>query len=277
MAPVLSSDWPTLGVTVAKDRFSQLSDDYRRYRPGYPQALFDAIAKRARGRDLAWDCGCGSGQASVALARRFAQVLATDLSWQQLSRADAAERVYYSVATAELPPLAPASVDAVLVAQALHWFDLPAFFSRCEQVLKPGGLLVVVTYNLLTVSPAVDAIIEQLYRGILGDYWDAERRLVENGYRDIRFPFEAVEFPTLTMQEHWSVEDLLGYLATWSALGRYRQATGRDAIAEITPALRAAWPPSPSVQVTWPLRCIVRRKTDKDSGRNGHDRANSDS
>lgn len=252
---------------MVKDRFSQTADDYRRYRPGYPQVLFDAIAERAPAQGFAWDCGCGTGQASIALAKRFASVLATDLSWRQLSQADRVENVHYSVATAESPPLAPASVDVVLVAQALHWFDLPAFFSRCEQVLKPGGLLVAVTYNLLTVSPAVDAIIEQLYHDILGDYWDAERRLVENGYSDICFPFEAVEFPALTMQEHWFAEDLLGYLATWSALGRHRQATGRDAMAEITAALRAAWPSSSSALVTWPLRCIVRRKSDKPIGR----------
>lgn len=256
-------------MPVVKDRFSQTAGDYRRYRPGYPRALFDAIAERAPALGFAWDCGCGTGQASIALAQRFKQVLATDLSWQQLSRADRTGNVHYSVAMAESPPLARASIDAVLVAQALHWFDLPAFFSRCEQILKPGGLLVAVTYNLLAVSPAVDAIIEHLYHDILGKYWDAERRLVENGYRDICFPFEAVEFPTLTMQETWSVEDLLGYLATWSALGRHRQATGRDALAEITAALRAAWPSSSSALVTWPLRCIVRRKTDGHGGRNG--------
>ena len=244
-----------------KDRFSQQSDQYQRYRPGYPAELFQQLAALAPARMQVWDCGCGTGQASLPCAAEFQTVVATDLSWQQLRNAESAENIHYCAASADLAPLATASTDMVLVAQALHWFDLPRFFEECERVLKPGGILAVLTYNLLSVSPAIDTLIEHLYFGVLGKYWDAERKLVENAYADIRFPFEEMSFPDSLMRCDWSCEQVLGYLGTWSAVKQYRKATGEDAVSLIANDLRSAWGGEERKTVAWPLRCIVRRKS----------------
>jgi ubiquinone/menaquinone biosynthesis C-methylase UbiE len=99
------------------DYFSNVSADYARYRPTYPQALFDVIAEHAPAHDLAWDCATGSGQAAVGLSRRFRKVVATDASDQQLSHATPVENVEYRVARAEDSGIQSASVNAVTVAQ----------------------------------------------------------------------------------------------------------------------------------------------------------------
>lgn len=247
---------------MTKDRFSQQSDHYRLYRPGYPPELFARLAAIAPGTQRAWDCGCGTGQASLPLAGYFDEVIASDLSWQQLSQAERANNLRFCAASADAPPFADNSVDLILVAQALHWFDLPKFFAACERILKPGGVLAVLTYNLLSISEEIDPLIHHLYFDVLGDYWDAERKLVENAYADIDFPFTEQSFADSEMRSSWSCEQLLGYLGTWSAVKQYASATGGDAVRQIAPQVKALWPDAgnATLPVRWPLRCIVRRK-----------------
>ena len=59
-----------------KDHFSGHADSYHEARPTYPDALFDWLAQQAPDRELAWDAGCGNGQATTALAQRFGRVFA---------------------------------------------------------------------------------------------------------------------------------------------------------------------------------------------------------
>ncbi len=120
-----------------KDHFSKQAADYAKFRPHYPTALFDWLAQQAPGRELAWDAGTGSGQVAVELARLFEKVVATDPSARQIDNAEAHARVEYRVEPAERSSLEPASVDLVTVAQALHWFDFPAFYAEAERVLNP--------------------------------------------------------------------------------------------------------------------------------------------
>ena len=173
--------------------FGAVAAHYAAFRPTYPAALFAWLAAESPGRTLAWDCATGSGQAALALAEHFEQVVATDVSAEQLAHAGRHPRVRYARAPAEASPLDDASADLVTVAQALQWFDLDAFFAEVDRVLRPGGLLAAWTYLLFETSPEVDAIILRYYRETLGPYWAWERRLVEEGYASVAFPFEAVE------------------------------------------------------------------------------------
>jgi methylase of polypeptide subunit release factors len=70
-----------------KDHFSIGSQDYREFRPGYPESLFSYLASLCAAHDLAWDCATGSGQAAVSLADSFASVIATDASAEQIASA----------------------------------------------------------------------------------------------------------------------------------------------------------------------------------------------
>ena len=240
-----------------KDRFSQSSDNYQRFRPSYPPALFAELARLAPGRQRLWDCGCGTGQASLLAADHFQQVVATDLSAAQVGQAQTYEQVNYLACTAEAVPLANASCDAVLVAQALHWFDFDAFFAEAERVLKPGGVLAALTYNLLTIAPGVDELIAEFYHRVIGAYWDAERRHVENAYADIPFPWQGLELNEFAMSAQWSPEHLLGYLRTWSAVKNFQRQRDRDPVAMIEPDVLRLWPEGER-EVRWPLTVRVR-------------------
>jgi SAM-dependent methyltransferase len=239
------------------DHFAFAAAGYASYRPRYPGALFEWLAGLAPSRRRAWDCGTGSGQAAVALAEQFEEVVATDPSVAQLSSAERAERVRYVAMTAERAALAEQSVSLVTVAQALHWFDLPTFFDEARRVLVPEGLLAAWSYGLAHVTPEVDDIVMRFHGVTLGPYWPAERRMVDEGYRSIELPFAELTVPPFEMFASWSLPQLAGYLSTWSAVGRFRTARGEDPLPGLVQELTSAWgAPSRERQVRWPL--IVR-------------------
>lgn len=243
-----------------KDHFSTQSADYRAFRPRYPDDLYAYLAGLAPTRVLAWDCATGNGQAAVGLARHFDRVVATDASANQLAQAIAAPNVDYRQAPAERAPLDDAAVDLVLVAQALHWFDVDAFHREAARVLKSGGVIAEWSYNLLSIAPEIDAIVGRLYAETLAEYWPAERRLVDNCYRDLSFPFERIDAPAFALSAQWNLRALTGYLLTWSAVQRYLAAHGRNPVEAVLPELAAAWGDSDGVRmVAWPLTLRVGR------------------
>jgi SAM-dependent methyltransferase len=241
-------------MTNFRDHFSGHSADYAKYRPGYPDALFDWLAPLTKTHDLAWDVGTGSGQAAVGVVRHYRQVIATDPAQAQLRNATAHERILYKVAPAERTDLADASVDLVTVAQALHWFDRDRFFAEAKRVLKPEGAIVVWAYGLTMISPEVDPIVERCYREIVGPYWPSERIHVDNRYRTISFPFAEIDAPPFAMRAQWSLDDFIGYLDTWSASKRYAKERGANPLDLIRESLLQTWGPMHERRtVTWPL------------------------
>ena len=246
--------------TSFADHFSAVAGDYAAARPEYPQALFDWIGGIAPARDMAWEAGCGSGQASRGLARVFARVHATDPSAAQVAQAAAPGNVHFAVEPGERCSLPDASVDAVCVAQALHWFDRDAFFAECARVLKPGGVLVAWGYQDIEV-PAALAATNAALQDAIRPHWPAERALVDEAYAGFDWPFEPVPPPPFTLQAEWTLPRLLGYFASYSASQRHRAATGTDVVAALAPAFAAAWgdPASPRA-LRWPLFVHARRK-----------------
>lgn len=236
------------------DYFSAIAADYAKSRPTYPPALFAWLGNQVPHRDLAWDAGAGNGQASLALAEHFRQVIATDISAEQLQAAPACDNISYGVG--ELSGLANVSADLVTVAQALHWFDLDAFYAEVRRVLKPGGVLAVWTYNILTVAdqPAINIELNHFYDDIVGPYWPPDRRHVENGYAELAFPFAQIVTPRFAMQAEWSLDQLLGYLKSWSATARMHKATGVNPVDDLTGSIRQAWGDPAIVRtILWPL------------------------
>jgi SAM-dependent methyltransferase len=136
--------------------FDQRSDHYARYRPRYPDSLFDYLAALAPDRARALDVGTGNGQAAVALAARFEHVLATDPSAEQIAAAEPRPNIAYRVLAAEDTDIAPETVSLITVAQALHWFALDRFYPAIEWAMEPRAVFAAFGYYAFTVEPDTD-------------------------------------------------------------------------------------------------------------------------
>jgi SAM-dependent methyltransferase len=245
-----------------KDHFSGVAGRYADFRPHYPAALFDYLATIVPGTSTVWDCAAGSGQATLDLAARFEKVIATDASREQIASAKLHPKVKYRVAPAEQSGLPDGSVSLVTVAQALHWFDLERFYAEVRRVLKPGGVLAVWAYGITQVEDeTVNQLAQDFYANVVGDYWPPERKLVEDSYRSISFPFAEISPPFFQMEAQWTMHQLLGYFGTWSATNRFIKAMGFNPLEPLAAGLSRVWgdvnlPRS----VTWPLALRVGRK-----------------
>lgn len=119
------------------DHFKDVAQNYLEHRPTYPPELFEWLAGQCKQNGLAWDCAIGSGQAAASLAPHLLSEVATDASAAQIFAGKPHDQIVYRVATAENSGLESASVDLVIVAQALHWFDVERFYAEVRRVLKP--------------------------------------------------------------------------------------------------------------------------------------------
>ena len=243
-----------------KDHFSVRSDAYTRYRPSYPNELFKWLAGLVEHHELAWDCGCGNGQATQGLVPYFEQIIATDPSRQQIDHAMKHERINYAVAPAEDSGISGNSVDLVLVAQALHWFDFDRFYREVGRVVREGGVLAAVSYGPVSVAGAAGKVIDSFYYELIAPYWPLERHYVDEHYATIPFPFPEIPAPSFAMEAAWGLEHLLGYFSTWSAVGEYEKKLGSNPLALIDKELRAAWgDPLQTRPISWPLALRVGR------------------
>jgi ubiquinone/menaquinone biosynthesis C-methylase UbiE len=234
--------------------FSSVAREYANFRPGYPPELFAWLARESPARERVWDCGCGSGQASVALAEHFSEVQATDVAAEQIAAAKPHPRVNYRVAPAAHSGLAEASVDLVTVAQALHWFDVEAFYAEARRVAKPGALLAVWTYPRPEfVDPDLDRAFLDFYVNVVGSYWPAERRHVEARYSTLPFPFDELPHPAFGLELHWALDQVLGYVSSWSATAGYKKQRGTDPVPLLRESLRPLWPDAPATALRMPL------------------------
>lgn len=242
------------------DYFSSVANSYRRYRPSYPPALFTFLAEQAPQRKVALDIGAGNGQAAAGLAHFFEQVVAIDPSEEQIANALPTAGVQFHVARAENTGCRDACADVITVGQALHWFDQEAFFAEADRLLVPGGLLAIFTYGGLHINEPIDALIETFYKDVVGAYWPDERAQVEAKYSEAALPFEPVDTPPFRMRTKWTLDELLGYLETWSSSRRFREAQGHFATDAIREELTALWGDEVRRVVHWELTVFVRRK-----------------
>jgi SAM-dependent methyltransferase len=150
-----------MDVNPVARAFDATADEYERGRPSWPA---DAIAELLErfGATEVLDLAAGTGKLTRVLAAHADEVIAVEpLGEMRRILQDRVPQARALAGTAEAIPLADASVDAVFVAEAFHWFDLPRAVAEIARVLRPGGHLVVV-WN----RPATDL-------DWFGDLWDA--------------------------------------------------------------------------------------------------------
>lgn len=189
------------------------------------------------------------------VAEHYEKVIGSDVSENQLKCAVQHPRVQYiqtplSLSEDELVALigGEGCVDLVTVAQAVHWFDLPNFYSTVTRLLrKPGGgILAVWGYNDIVVSPTFDPVMKSFHDTTL-PYWNPNIKHIFDGYHTLPFPFENVGLGSqgnplsLDIPKHLSFEGFIGMLKSWSAVITAKE-KGVDLLSEdVVKDMESAW------------------------------------
>jgi ubiquinone/menaquinone biosynthesis C-methylase UbiE len=216
---------------MPKNLFSQQAAAYARYRPGYPVSLIEYITGFVKEKNKAWDCATGNGQAAILLAAYFKKVMATDTSEKQIQLAIQNENIEYAVGTAEQTGFADNSFDLITVAQAYHWLSFDAFEKEVKRIAKPGSVIAVWGYNIpVCNNEELNKLIRHFYTAIVGKYWDAERKYIDEYYKTIPFNFEELPSKEFSIKTAWDKNDLPGYFNSWSSVQHFIKANGYNPV-----------------------------------------------
>lgn len=245
----------------ALDIFSNQANTYKKYRPTYPQELYDEILKHVPQKFSCWDCATGNGQVAVVLSKYFNEVFATDISKQQLAAAEKADNIVYKVERAEATGFTANKFDLITVAQAMHWFDMEAFNSEVKRVAKNEGIVAVWGYGLLRVDKEIDNYLTTFCNKTLGPYWNPERKHVDNAYNSIIFNFEQInKEKAMDITTHWTLEQLEGYLNSWSSVQNFiRQHRGHNPVLELIESIKTLWGNKKERKVDFPIFLKIGR------------------
>jgi SAM-dependent methyltransferase len=243
-----------------REVFGLAPTQYRAFRPGYPAELFEYLASLCPSPVRALDCATGNGQAAVGLAERFERVAAFDASAAQIESAIPHERVEYRVGPAESPPF-DECFDLVTIAQAAHWFDLPAFYDALTPTTHEATIVAVGGYTYSTVEPRVDACVAEVLAPRLDPYWAEGNRMVLERYSTIPFPFRELDWPRFVSRCVWTLDAYMSYLRTWSAVKLFERAHGHDPVAELQAVLAEFWKPGEMKPIEFELVGRVGRRS----------------
>ncbi|KAL1585064.1 hypothetical protein WHR41_06471 [Cladosporium halotolerans] len=242
-------------ATFAKSTFSAAS--YAAFRPSYPQSLYNAILAYHHGpKNFCLDLGCGTGIMTRELSKHFTRGLGTDPSPGMITQANQNSpssqyaNLTFARGSAETGSshLAPSSVDAVVAAQAAHWFDYAALWPEMSRIVRPGGTLAFFGYkdHVFVDFPKATEIMQRYaydpHPDLLGSYWpqpgrsyvqDKLRVIVppEGEWEDVR----RVEYEpgtqgagsgegTRFMEREVSVGEVKEYVRTWSSYHGWMEA-----------------------------------------------------
>lgn len=235
-----------------KDNFSKQAVDYSKFRPQYPEEMIEYIVSFVNNKSIALDIATGNGQVAHKLSAYFEKIFATDISQKQLDNAIQAKNIIYIKESAEKTSFENQKFDLIVVAQAVHWFDLGLFYKEIYRILKPEGIFAVMGYGLFSTNPDSDKILQHFYYNIVGPYWDTERKYLDENYETIPFPFEEIPAQKFENQFSWSFEALIGYLLTWSSVQHYISKNNQNPIDLIYDDLKVSWQKNDH-KVTFPL------------------------
>jgi ubiquinone/menaquinone biosynthesis C-methylase UbiE len=246
---------------MSKDLFSNHASDYAQYRPSYPPELIEYLASLCTTHDIALDCATGNGQAAVLLAKYFKQVIATDLSKEQISAARQMPNISYEVSRAESTPFEEDTFDLITIAQAYHWVKHDEFAKEVKRIGKPGAIVAVWGYNLFrSANKEVIKLIDEFYYNVTDPYWEPERKYIENNYQTVPFDFAEINSDKkFRMTVNWSAEQVEGYLNTWSAIKKFMRVNNYNPVTELMARVREVWGSNEKVEFEFPLPLRIAR------------------
>lgn len=228
-------------MNINSSTFNTESHKYFQYRPRYPKQLYEFISSVCKSNEMVWDSACGNGQVAVDISEYFSIVEASDIHENQLNNSFEKDNVHYSLQNSEATNYPDNFFDAVCVAQALHWFNLEAFFYEVKRVLKKEGVFFCWGYSFFKVEDEIDQIINEYLLKEIEPFWSEHNKLLHNEYVNINFPFEKIETPKLEMKENWQLAQLLEYLSTWSAIKLYNKKKSINILDELEMQLSNYW------------------------------------
>jgi len=226
--------------------FGNVAETYHRVRPPYSAALLDR-AQEVLGLDGSahvLDLAAGTGRLTRELESRFADVVAVE--------PDERMRALHGTAlagSAEAIPLGDASVDAVFVGEAFHWFDPAAAIGELARVLRQrGGLAIFWTHWWETEPPLPERALEQLREPY--QRFAAQR----NPPWDNRFddsPFEPLQYERLTESIVVEPDELLEMYSTTSSLAAISREEREAIFAKVRPLLAGSYRLPLKHELTW--------------------------
>lgn len=192
------------------ESFGAVAEDYDRYRPSYPDALFDDLTALAPTDVL--DVGCGTGKATTQLAARGLKVLGLEIDGRMATVARN-HGLVVEVAPFESWDAHGRQFDLITAAQAWHWIDPDAGAAKAAALLRPGGTLAVFWNH-----DDGDRRFAEVYRTVVPELVadDAQpakptyaMRLAATGLFDVT----TREYP---WQRSYSADEWVGYVRTHS-------------------------------------------------------------
>jgi ubiquinone/menaquinone biosynthesis C-methylase UbiE len=235
-----------------KDNFSKQASAYSKFRPQYSDEIIAYIISFVENKSKALDVATGNGQVAYKLSVAFEKVYGIDISENQLDNSYVADNIIYNAASAENTFFEDQEFDLITVAQAVHWFNFDLFYKEVYRILKPNGVIAVLGYGLFSTNSNTDIILRDFYYNIVGPYWDAERKYLDENYQTIPFPFEEQVVEKFENQLEWSFEELIGYLETWSSVQHYIKKNNNNPLDLIRDRLKISWEENDK-KVTFPM------------------------
>ena len=228
-----------MAIHRAARAFDSVADVYERARPGFPPEAVDALCARLgiRTGTAVLDLGAGTGKLARLLAARGARVVAVEpLAAMRAKLAEVAPEVEALEGTAEAIPLPDASVEAVAVAQAFHWFRGEEALAEIHRVLRPGGGLGLV-WNRRDMSAPIHVAFEcaiSAHRGDAPAHGSGAWRLAfEAG--DLFGPLEPATFPNLHHVDRHGIVARAASISFVAALPEEERAAVLREVARIAP------------------------------------------
>lgn len=242
------------GLNPTKNWFEEDGIQYAAFRPDYPAELGEALSKIIQHHHTAWDVGCGSGQLTSLLSQHFTNVIGTDPSAEQLKFAKTGSGIRYLQEPAEQTSIQSNSVNLIVAAQAAHWFNLEAFYNEAKRVANEEAVIALISYGVPYIEASVNSCFQQGYWQTIHKFWPKERSHVENGYRDIPFPFQALFFPNCFIHQEMNYHEFVSYISTWSAYKKAQQLNELETFHTFLEQLSKCWGDlTQSHQITWPI------------------------